>query len=332
VKYIQNRAVIGDYQPHRTEKVITTDKRGRQIKRVNRIPTGEIVKGYYPAIVSEDLFRRAQAVSETRLTKARGAGWRPNAGGRKGLYYTNLFAGLCQCVVCGRSFVVKGPSPRQGTRLRCSGDKTGLCSNSVKVDYDPLEVAILDWGMTAAFFGNQRGEDTTALDNEIAGKAIERDDLLRRIKNLEDQAEEGQPLGERLMKRRSELAELERALVDLEKRRATLKSSLSPEERRAQIKTLRAHMGEATGPERFALRARIAQQFREMLPNGMAFHPDGWVEVRAWKQYRAMFKDGKYAGMLDATQEPAFRQWLGSSHGFLPPYHLKLVKTDVTNV
>ena len=58
-KILNNRAALGDYQPH---------------KMVNgkRVPDGEAVKGYFPAVVSDDLFYRAQLAR--RLRSSTGAG------------------------------------------------------------------------------------------------------------------------------------------------------------------------------------------------------------------------------------------------------------------
>lgn len=49
-KIIRNRAVLGEYQPHRYEG-------GSYGKRV---PDGDPIKDYYPRIISEDIFERAQ--------------------------------------------------------------------------------------------------------------------------------------------------------------------------------------------------------------------------------------------------------------------------------
>ena len=49
-KIIRNRAVVGEYQPHRYEG-------GSYGKRV---PDGDAIKGYYPRIVSDEVFERAQ--------------------------------------------------------------------------------------------------------------------------------------------------------------------------------------------------------------------------------------------------------------------------------
>jgi DNA invertase Pin-like site-specific DNA recombinase len=77
-KILGNRAVIGEFQPHIREN-------GK------RVPIGEPSRDYYPAIVDEELFYRAQiAKSERRISGA----------GRKGAQFTNLFSGLATCAYC----------------------------------------------------------------------------------------------------------------------------------------------------------------------------------------------------------------------------------------
>lgn len=73
-KILHNRAVIGEFQPHRI---------AHQEGRRTRIPDGEPIKGYFPAIVSEKDFYAVQATLKGR-TKHTG----PSSA------FTNLFKGL----------------------------------------------------------------------------------------------------------------------------------------------------------------------------------------------------------------------------------------------
>lgn len=70
-RILRNRAVIGEYQPH-----IYQDG--------TRVPTGEPVQGYYPAIVTEKEFYAVQAACDQRKRHR----------GRKGKHVSNLFTGL----------------------------------------------------------------------------------------------------------------------------------------------------------------------------------------------------------------------------------------------
>lgn len=58
-KILHNRAVIGEFQPHRL-----THRDGKRLRE----PAGDPIKGYYPAVVSEQDFYAAQAGLKTRKT------------------------------------------------------------------------------------------------------------------------------------------------------------------------------------------------------------------------------------------------------------------------
>lgn len=104
-KLLTNRAVIGEFQPH-------TFVDGK------RLPDGESVEGYYPAIVSVEQFERIQLARKRRLL--RGAG-------PKGQTQKNLFSGVAKCGYCdGRMLLVdKGDGPKGGVYLRCDNSRRG---------------------------------------------------------------------------------------------------------------------------------------------------------------------------------------------------------------
>lgn len=70
---LTNRAVIGEFQAYTW--------RGKE-KR----PVGEPVPDYYPRIVDDDTFYRAQTASRQRQFN----------GGRRGKVFSNLLIGLCR--------------------------------------------------------------------------------------------------------------------------------------------------------------------------------------------------------------------------------------------
>ncbi len=78
-KVIKSKAVVGEYQPKRKGE-----------------PVGEPIPDYYPAIVSEDMFYKAQSARISRRN--------PASAGRKGDKFSNLFTGLCKCLECGSTF------------------------------------------------------------------------------------------------------------------------------------------------------------------------------------------------------------------------------------
>ncbi len=127
-KILQNRAVLGEAQFHRYEHV-------GDIKQ--RVAALEPRRDYYPAIIAEETFLKAQA--ERKLRRVRGAG-------RKGAAVTCLFSGIVFCGACGAPvwYVNKGASPKGGQHLRCSTARgNGRCS-SFPWRYSDLEDRFLE--------------------------------------------------------------------------------------------------------------------------------------------------------------------------------------------
>jgi hypothetical protein len=105
-KILTNKAVIGEFQPHK-------------IAGGKRVEDGPPIKNYFPPIIDEKLFYRVKNCREERRNK------RP---GRKGQNLTNLFTGLATCAYCGARMILenKGPPPKGGRYLACSAARRGL--------------------------------------------------------------------------------------------------------------------------------------------------------------------------------------------------------------
>jgi DNA invertase Pin-like site-specific DNA recombinase len=125
-KTLANRAVIGEFQAH--------------IKLNGaRVPSEDPIKNYFPQIIDNELFYRAQqSKHERRSSKGNGAG-------RKGLNYSNLFSGLAQCAYCGCSigFENKGSGTKGGTYLICDGAKRQRGCSAVRWRYKDFEASFL---------------------------------------------------------------------------------------------------------------------------------------------------------------------------------------------
>jgi len=75
---LRNRATIGEHQPKR-------------IQNGKRVPEGDPIPGFYPAVIDEGLFQAAQIARRNNLASGRG---------RKGRLLTNLFRGIPTCAYC----------------------------------------------------------------------------------------------------------------------------------------------------------------------------------------------------------------------------------------
>lgn len=124
-KVVQSRAVLGEYQPHRGTH------RGR-----NRKPDGDPIPDFYPAIVDEATFWRAQAATQGR--RQRSAGRKGNA--------VHLLQGLARCASCGGAMHVRnhGKPPKGGIYLVCDAHaRQAGCDNARRWRVDRLEPALL---------------------------------------------------------------------------------------------------------------------------------------------------------------------------------------------
>ncbi len=86
-KLLRNRAVLGEYEP----KVVAGAK---------RVSTGEVWTDYYPRIVDEDTFLKAQAAAHNRR----------NLPSRRDAGYHNVLQGLAFCGHCGQTLLRKRKS------------------------------------------------------------------------------------------------------------------------------------------------------------------------------------------------------------------------------
>ncbi|MGA7074234.1 recombinase family protein [Bradyrhizobium sp.] len=122
-KILKNRAVIGEFQPH-----VKVDGK--------RIPEGDSIPGYFPAIVSEEAFFQAQHSKSQR---------RVSGSGRKGPGYTNLFTNVARCAYCHSTmaFENKGVGTRGGTYLVCGDAQRGRGCEATRWRYQDFEASFL---------------------------------------------------------------------------------------------------------------------------------------------------------------------------------------------
>lgn len=105
-KILRNRQVLGEFQLY----TISYTNEGNRVRE----PAGEPIKGYYPAIISEELFYRVQSVFQENKAQS------GNGGGKTGKA-KNLFTHVAYCGFCGSPmhFVDKGTPPKGGKYLQC---------------------------------------------------------------------------------------------------------------------------------------------------------------------------------------------------------------------
>ncbi len=159
-KILKNRAVIGEFQPHK-------------LSNGARRPDGEPIEDYFPAIIEDDVFYRAQLGSVQR---------RKNGAGRKGVGFTNLFSGIAKCAYCRSpmKFENKGKPPKGATFLVCDGARRGLGCKIARWRYDDFESTFLAFVSEidlSELIGSGDETESKALENAISALSGELIDL-----------------------------------------------------------------------------------------------------------------------------------------------------------
>lgn len=113
-KILNNRALLGEYQPtHLVAGVREND--------------GDPVEGFYPEIITPDVFLQSKAARAQRKT----------AGTTKQSKNFNVWQGLAKCRLCGDAMhlINKGRPPKGYTYLQCYSAKKGKCRNgSIRIE------------------------------------------------------------------------------------------------------------------------------------------------------------------------------------------------------
>jgi hypothetical protein len=151
-KIVASLAVIGDFQLHREEAGV-------------RIAEGSPIKGYFPQIIPDDIYYGAQA---SRL------GRKGTGGGRKGKYFSNIFAKLIYCYYCGGRmlFEDKGNAPKGGTYFVCMSVSTGSDCVRTRWRSEDFEASFLAFvqqiDLGSIFSAESDAAKRAAIDADIA--------------------------------------------------------------------------------------------------------------------------------------------------------------------
>lgn len=254
-KTLANRAVLGEFQPH-----VKIDGR--------RVPDGEPIAEYFPAIVSEELFFQAKHGRSQRI--AGGAG-----SGRKGPGYTNLFTGLARCAYCKKTiaFENKGSGTRGGSYLVCSDAQRGLGCEAARWRYQDFETSFLafveELDLESIINSNEDAERRKRLESELAAISGE----LSSVKQLMEKTYELLSTGgstefvsgklRELTDRQSDLAHRlsakEAEQLEFNARDSRFYSS------REDIKNLVAELQKPASDETYKLRAQIAARLKVLV-------------------------------------------------------------------
>lgn len=266
-KILRNRAVIGEFQPY-------SKASGK------RLPEGEPVIDYFPAIVEPDLFNQVQAfIQENR-------GISGNAGGRTGAV-NNLFGHIGRCFYCGApmAYVNKGQRPKGGSYLVCDNARRGLGCKKTYIRYDQIEPLILAYckGLDPGEIlpGNEEIQgELSMLKGQLYAVEGELIQVQRRITNLIDSLEETdnpeavKPIKDRIGTLQEQKAGLEAQQQFLSRQINKTASTIQDAEKQLQdIKELIDYMVNLDEKKRIELRLNLRNHLRRLLDQ-INFLPD----------------------------------------------------------
>ncbi|MBB1363024.1 recombinase family protein [Shewanella sp. SR44-4] len=128
-RILTDRSILGEYQPHQGKH--------SGIGENKRKPIGDVITDYYPQIIDEETFLKAQIARKSRVV-GRGKSGRET--------FSNLFRNILHCAVCAgkMEYVDKGDGSKGGKYLTCSNAKRGgECTQNKHFKYLPTELMLL---------------------------------------------------------------------------------------------------------------------------------------------------------------------------------------------
>ena len=245
LKILQSRAAYGEHQAYRR------DEAGR------RIPSGEPIRGYYPAAVTEAEFHQANAARRARTSAA---------GNRGPTGAVNLVRGLAFCACGGRmARLYKGQPPKGAAYLVCAEARRGACTRDRRWRVDFVEDRIL--GSTtridiAKVLARAADVDRPRAPTlaELEERAADLSGRLARVLPLVEAGVDG--AAERAVSLQAQVNQARADAASMRRVANRLAHEPSPERRRAAMADLRARLATAPDEERAVLRTRLAQEFR----------------------------------------------------------------------
>jgi DNA invertase Pin-like site-specific DNA recombinase len=245
-RILTNPAAMGTYQPHRQD--------GKRL-----VPDGAPIPAHYPAVVTEQVWREAQAAIQSR-----GNG---HGAGCKGAEETNLFSSLLTCALSGKRLHIMNGIGRNGEKYRylTARQDAGKCSGR-RFNYHVFEEAVLsalselkpaDVADAGAPANDRRAEIA-----KLSGRLLDIDSRLERAQQRARSAEDFDAfldLIQELQRERKEVSEQRAELEQQEDGRA----SADLGEAHSLIALLEKTRAEHRGDLRRRLKGRIRQLVKE---------------------------------------------------------------------
>lgn len=270
-KITRNIAVLGDYQPHRKSRSDT-----------HRKPEGDIIRGYFPAVISEDQFARVNDRRHTRLLATQ----------RPGRMISNLFGSIARCGDCDgiMTYRAKGCAVRaDGSLVRedylvCDNAlRRRGCANRLHFNYHAIQTSVLDKLLHLALdpVSFRQPDQCGALEGELAGLKRRLADDERRLANVWAMVEEDADDSNARTRYRTlkhEVRTLKAKVTDAELAVAEAKGGVEPGEHLRRVAEVRELLETDDVDLRYQARSRVKMALIDLIEN-MTFGQKGLVSV-----------------------------------------------------
>jgi hypothetical protein len=252
---LASKAVIGVFHP--ASSIIENGKPVRVLD-----PEGPIA-GYYPAVVSNNLYDRGRAAAEARQTCP---------GRPKEWAYSNLVARLGRCIVCGDSLYLNGSFKRRFSYLRCAGSLHKDCCNNSGFPYSALEAMLLALddltGMVARFISHREHQGASPArriaDAEARIARVKRD-LKRLVFTLGNLTGAAARLAKRQIERLNQVIQAEEEKLAEAEVRLQHASFANGKQLFARFRAAKANAGSLEPQERYLSRAVLVAELRKLI-------------------------------------------------------------------
>jgi DNA invertase Pin-like site-specific DNA recombinase len=235
----------------------------------------ETIQNFFPPVVDEETFWRAQAAS-----KARG-----RRHGRTGAMHRNLLSGLAVCEVCGANmvYVDKGQGPKGGKpKLRCGrAHASAGCDHRTLYEYKPLEIGVIfGLGSRRQQLLQAAKEEVGEVDLAYAAAVSRRDAAKTELENLLSVVQAGTTgpiVARRLATLEADLAAAEKAVIEVTARRAHVRAT-DREKTVTDILDVYRQITTAAGDQRVKIRAFVHDRLKGLVekvvigPSGSVTH------------------------------------------------------------
>lgn len=246
-KILTSRATVGEFQPHR--------KSGGK-----RIVEGEPLPHFYPAVIDESTFSRAQADRQSRT------GMR----GRRGRRISNLFGGIAKCGSCGSAMTFRNKGPVGEQYLVCDAGLRGRsCEFTVHFNYPALEAAIIEQTLHLALDDRHFAApaEVRNIEKELAEQKQFYSGLERRKRRLIELLSrlDDYDVEEQVRQIAGEASAVKAGIANLEGQLISARGAVSPKENIARIRRLLVNMRSEDEAECAIARGTVQQALRALI-------------------------------------------------------------------